>query len=263
MGQYQVLTLLIADWRSRCHVPNMANRRLRLHLKAAQARRDLSAPLTGTGCKVILFSFACLLAWGVPTFHVQSQGQTPVIFSAKEVETSFIEQTPRFRQRALTYPAELLAQSYFSEAHSAKELPHFLKFGVNVISMKNGVPQIVTKENVDAYTKGYSGWLAIMDQAIRQRGFRQVGGTFVMNVESNCKGFNDGTVSIVQSDFRIKLASGWPALVQGFEGLVVEDTIAVGTGALGDTEKMIGLGKLEAGRAEIKFGNCKVTLRRL
>jgi len=206
-----------------------------------------------------VFPLACLLAWGAPTFHAQSQGTTPATFSASEVERSFIEQAPRYRQRALAYPAELLAKSYFSEALSIKTLPR-AKAGVNVITMKDGTPQRVTKENVDAYIKGYSGLLAIIDQAIRQRGFRQVGGTFVMKVGSNCKGFNDGTVSIAQSDFRIKLVSGWPALFEGSEGIVIEDTIAIGIGAPENFEDVIGLGKVEAGRAEINFGNCKITL---
>ncbi len=81
------------------------------------------------------------------------------------------------------------------------------KAGVNVITMKDGTPQRVTKENVDAYTKCYSDLFAIISQAIPQRGFRQVGGTFVMNVGSNCEGFSDGTVSIAQRDFRIALVS--------------------------------------------------------
>ena len=70
-------------------------------------------------------------------------------------------------------------------------------------TIKDGTPQKVTKEDVDAYIKCYSDLLVIDDQVIRQRGYRQVGGTFMMNVGSNCEGFSDGTVSIEQSDFRI------------------------------------------------------------
>ncbi len=71
-----------------------------------------------------------------------------------------------------------------------------------MITIKDGTPQRVTKENVDAYIKCYSDLFSIVSQAIRQRVFRQVGGTFVMNVGSNCEGFTDGTVSIAQRDFR-------------------------------------------------------------
>jgi hypothetical protein len=241
----------------------MGERRLQPHLKSAPARRDLSVLLRET-CKGTVFPLACLLAWGAPTFQAQSQGTTPATFSASEVERSFIEQAPRYRQRALTYPAEGVAKSYFSEALAIKTLPR-VKAGANVIWGRP--PQRITKDNVDAYIRGYSGVLAIIEQAIRQRGFRQVGGTFLMNVGPNCEGFSDGTVSIAQSDFRITLARGWPAVFdrlarlggsEHFEGVVIEDTIAVG--ALGNMEEVIGLGKVKAGRAEINFGNCKVTL---
>jgi ankyrin repeat protein len=249
-------------------VATMIEHRLHAQLKAAPNRRDLSVPLRETGCKAIVFSLACLLAWGVPTFRARSQGATPVTLSASEVERSFIEQAPLYRQRALTYPAEFLAKSYFSEALTIKTLPR-AKAGVNVITLKDGTPQRVTKENVDAYIKGYSGILAIIDQSIRQRGFRQVGGTFVMNVGPSCVGFNNGAVSIAQSDFRIKLVSGWPAVFEklaqlnglaNLEGIVIEDTIAVGLP--GRMEEVVGLGKVEAGRTEINFGHCKVTLTR-
>jgi hypothetical protein len=183
----------------------------------------------------------------------------PATFSASEVERSFIQQAPLYRQRALAYPAESVAKSYFSEALTIRTLPR-AKAGVNVITVKDGTPQRVTKENVDAYMKGYSGLLAIIDQTIRQRGFRHVGGTFVMKVGSNCKGFNDGTVSIAQNDFRIKLVSGWPTPLEGFEGIVIEDTIAIGIGAPGSLEDVISLGKVKADRAEINFGDCKLTL---
>jgi hypothetical protein len=138
---------------------------------------------------------------------------------------------------------------------------------VNVITTTDGGLQRVTKENVGAYIKGYSGLLAIIEQAIRQRGFRQVGGTFVMKAGSNCEGFNGGIVSIAQSDFRIKLVSGWPAMfeklaqqgrLKQFEGIVIEDAIAVGLP--GGWENVFGLGKVEDGRIEINFSNCKVTL---
>lgn len=161
---------------------------------------------------------------------------------------------------------EALAKSYFSEALSINTLPR-AKAGANVITMKDGTPQRVTKENVDAYTKCYSDLFAIVSQAIRQRGFRQVGGTFVMNVGSNCEGFSNGAVSIVQRDFRITLATGWPAVFDRlarlggsahFEGIVIEDTIAVG--AVGIMEEVMGLGMVEASRTEINFGKCKVTL---
>lgn len=213
-----------------------------------------------------MFLLACLLASGAPELQAQSQGTTPATFSASEVEREFIEQAPRFRHRALAYPAELLIKSYFSEALSIKTLPR-AKAGGNVITLSFGTPQRVTTENVDAYIKGYSGVLAIIDRAIRQRGFRQVSGTFVMNVGSNCEGFNNGTVSIAQSDFKIKLVSGWPAIFERLaqsgglaqmEGIVIEDTIAIGVpGMMGD---VFGLGKVEVGRTEINFGNCKVTL---
>ena len=136
-----------------------------------------------------------------------------------------------------------------------------------MITIKDGTPQRVTKENVDAYIKCYSDLFSIVSQAIRQRGLRQVGGTFVMNVGSNCEGFTDGTVSIAQRDFRIALVTGWPAVFDRlariggsahFEGVVIEDTIAVG--ALGNMEEVMGLGKVEAGHVEINFGKCKVTL---
>ncbi len=136
-----------------------------------------------------------------------------------------------------------------------------------MITLSFGTPQKVTKDNVDAYIYSYLGLLSILDQAIRQRGFRKVGGTFVMNVGPSCAGFNNGTVSIAQSDFKIKLVDGWPAVFDKlaraggsahFEGVVIDDTIAVG--ALGVMEEMIGLGRVEAGRIEIRFGNCRVTL---
>jgi predicted LPLAT superfamily acyltransferase len=138
---------------------------------------------------------------------------------------------------------------------------------VKLITLSFGTPQRVTKENVDAYIKSYSGLISIIDQAIRQRGFRQVGGTFVMNVGPSCVGFNNGIVSIAQSDFKIKLVSGWPAVfgklaqlngLANLEGIVIEDTIAVGLP--GRMEEVFGLGKAEAGRTEINFGHCKVTL---
>jgi ankyrin repeat protein len=219
-------------------------------------------------CKAIVFSLACLLVWGVPAFRAQSQGTAPAIFTASEVERSWTEQAPRYRQLFLATPAELLAKNYFAMTLSMRTIPEQVKAGVNVISLfKDHTPQRITKDNVDAYMKAYSGSLAIIDQVIRQRGFRQVGGTFVMNVGPSCVGFNNGTVAIAQSDFKIKLVSGWPAVFdrlaqQGgsvhFEGVVIEDTIAVGAlGILGD---VIGLGKAETGRTEINFGKCKVTL---
>ncbi len=215
-----------------------------------------------------MFFLAGLLAWGVPTFQAQSQGTTPAILSASEVERLFTEYAPRYHQLFLTSPAELLAKNYFAQAYMIKALPHFVEGGVRFEGrFFNGTPQTVTKENVDAYTKAYSGMFAVIGQVIRQRGFRRVSGTFAMKVGSNCEGFNDGTVSITQSDFKIKLVSGWPVLFdrlaqQGgsahFEGVVIEDTIAVG--ALGNMEEVMGLGKVEAGRTEINFGNCRVTL---
>ena len=218
--------------------------------------------------KAIVFSLACLLVWGVPAFRAQSQGTAPVIFTASEVERSWTEQAPRYRQLFLATPAELLAKNYFAMTLSMRTIPHQVKAGWNVISLfKDHTPQRITKDNVDAYMKAYSGSLAIIDQVIRQRGFRQVGGTFGMNVGPSCVGFNNGTVAIAQSDFKIKLVSGWPAVFdrlaqQGgsarLEGVVIEDTIAVGAlGILGD---VIGLGKVEAGRTEINFDKCKVTL---
>ena len=88
--------------------------------------------------------------------------------------------------------------------------------------------------------------------------------------DRNCEGFTDGTVSIEQNDFRIKLVTrlakhvfeklartGGPTQ---FEGIVIEETIAVGVpGNWGD---VFGLGKVEAGRPEINFGKCRVTLTR-
>ena len=125
----------------------------------------------------------------------------------------FIEQAPLYRQHALTYPAEFLAKSYFSEARTIKTLPR-VTAGVKLITLSFGTPQRVTKENVDAYIKMLFGLISIIDQAIRQRGFRQVDGTFVMNVGPSCVGFNNGIVSIAQSDFEIKLVSGWPAVFE-------------------------------------------------
>jgi hypothetical protein len=244
----------------------MAECRLHLHLKTAPDRRDSSVLRRETGRKAIVFSLACLLAWGATTFQAQSQGTAPATLSASEVERSFIEHDRDYRQRALTLPAELVAKSYFSEALSIKTLPR-VKAGSNVIMLIFGTAQRVTKENVDAYTKGLSGLLDIISQAIRQRGVRQVGGTFIMNVGSNCEGFNNGIASIAQSDFRIKLVSGWPAMFEKlarlgglaqFEGIVIEDTIAIGLP--GDWEDVFGLGKIEAGRTEINFGKCTVTL---
>jgi ankyrin repeat protein len=215
-----------------------------------------------------VFSLVCLLAWGVPTFRAQSQGTTPAVFSANEVEKSFTEQAPRYRQLFLASPAELLVKNYFAMTLSMRTIPKQVKAGMNVISFfKDHVLQSITKDNVDAYMNVYSGALSILSQTIRQRGFRQVGGTFVMNVGPSCVGFNNGTVSITQSGFSIKLVSGWPAafgrLAQlggpaHFGGVVIEDTIAVG--APGIMEEVIGLGKVEAGRTEINFGNCRVTL---
>jgi hypothetical protein len=218
--------------------------------------------------KAIVFSLACLLACGVPAFPAQSQGTAPAIFTASEVERSWTEQAPRYRQLFLATPAELLAKNYFAMTLSMRTIPEQVKAGVNVISLfRDHTPQRITKDNVDAYMKAYSGSLAIIDQVIRQRGFRHVGGTFVMKVGPSCVGFNDGIASIAQSDFSVKLVSGWPAVFgrlaqlggpAHFGGVVIEDTIAVG--ALGNMEDVIGLGKVKAGRAEINFGNCKVTL---
>lgn len=214
-----------------------------------------------------MFPLACLLAWGAPTFPARSQDTIPATFSASEVAREFIEQAPRYRQLVLALPAERFVKSYFSQELWLKSTLPRAKAGVNVIQIMNGIPQRVTKENVDAYVKGYSDVFAINDQAIRQRGFRQVGGTFAMKVGSNCKGFSDGTVSIAQSDFSIKLVSGWPATfeklaqtgrLKQFEGIVIEDTIAIGLP--GDWEDVFGLGKVEVGRTEINFGNCRVTL---
>lgn len=239
---------------------------MRFRVNAAPGKQDLSALLREKGCRVLVFFFASFLSWGGPTSPAQSQGTPSATFSANEVNRSCIEQAPLYRQRALTYPAEALAKAYFSEALSINTLPR-AKAGVNVITMKDGTPQRVTKENVDAYTKCYSDLFALVSQAIPHRGFRQVGGTFVMNVGSNCEGFSDGTVSIAHRDFRIALVTGWPAVFDRlariggsahFEGVVIEDTIA--GGALGNMEEVMGLGKVEAGRVEINFGKCKVTL---
>ena len=246
----------------------MIEHRLHPHLKAAPDRRDLSVLLRETGCKAIVFSLACLLAWGVPAFRARSQGATPAVFSASEVEKSFTEQAPRYRQLFLASPAELLVKNYFAMTLSMRTIPKQVKAGMNVISFfEDHVPQRITKDNVDAYIDVYSGVLSILSQTIRQRGFRQVGGTFVMNVGPSCVGFNNGAVSIAQSDFKIKLVSGWPAAFdrlaqlggsEHFEGVVIEDTIAVG--ALGIMDEVMGLGKVEAGRTEINFGRCTVTL---
>ena len=155
-------------------------------------------------CIAIVFSLVCLLAWGVPTFRAQSQGTPPAIFSASEIEKSFTEQAPRYRQLFLASPAELLAKNYFAMTLSMRTIPQQVKAGMNVISFfKDHVLQRITKDNVDAYIKVYSGTLSILDQTIRQRGFRQVGGTFAMNVGPSCVGFNNGTVAIAQSDFNI------------------------------------------------------------
>jgi hypothetical protein len=243
----------------------MGERRLHLHLKTAPDRRDSSVLLCQTECRAIIFLLVCLLALAAPTLQAQSQGKAPATFSASEVERSCIEQAPLYRQRALTYPAEALAKSYFSEAYGIKTFSSRVKAGV--VMFKDGTLQRVTEDNVDSYRKCYSDLFAIVSQAIPQRGFRQVGGTFVMNVGSNCEGFTDGTVSIAQRDFRIALVTGWPAVFDRlariggsahFEGVVTEDTIAVG--ALGNMEEVMGLGKVEAGHVEINFGKCKVTL---
>jgi hypothetical protein len=268
MCRFKALALPITDRSSPCHVASMIEHRPQPYLKTAPDRLDLNVLLRETWCKAIVFSLACLLAWGGPTFRAQSQGTTPAIFSASEVEKSFTEQAPRYRQLFLANPADLLAKNYFAMTLSMRTIPQQVKAGVNAINFfKDHTPQRITKDNVDAYMKVYSGTLAILDQTIRQRGFRQVGGTFVMNIGPSCEGFNDGTVSITQSDFSVKLVSGWPAVFdrlaqQGgsvhFEGVVIEDTIAVG--ALGIMAEVIGLGKVEAGRTEINFGKCKVML---
>ena len=249
-------------------VATMTEHRLHPHLKTAPDRRDLSVLPGEIGCKAIVFFLACLLAWGVPTFQAQSQGTTPATLSASEVERLFTEYAPRYRRLFLTSPAELLAKNYFAQGYMIKALPHFVEGGVRFEGrFFNGTLQRVTKENVDAYTKAYSGMFAFIGQVIRQRGFRQVGGTFVMSVGPSCVGFNNGTVSIAQSDFGIKLVSGWPAVFEklaqlnglaNLEGIVIEDTIAVGLP--GRMDEVLGLGKVEAGRTEINFGNCRVTL---
>jgi hypothetical protein len=101
--------------------------------------------------------------------------------------------------------------------------------------------------------------LAILGGVIRQRGFRQVSRTFTMKVGPNCEGngFRDGTVSITQTDYALKLESdGWPAKL---EGLVIEDTIALGAPD-NISPDVIGRGKAEAGRVELNFDMCVVAL---
>lgn len=246
----------------------MAERGLHRHPATGADRRDFTVLLRETGRKVIVFSLACLLAWGIPAFRAGSQGKSSVTLMPSEVERSFIERAPLYHQRALAYPAPALAESYFSETYSVRELPRLIQGGVrSVITLSFGRPQRITKDNVDAYIDSYSGLLSILTQAIRQRGFRHVGGTFVMSAGPSCAGFNNGTVLITQSDFKIKLVDGWPAAFDRlaraggsahFQGVIIDDTIAVG--ALGVTEEMFGLGKVEAGRIEINFGNCRVML---
>src|SRR5271156_1618811 len=75
--------------RSPCHVASMAECRLHLHLKTAPDRRDSSVLRRETGRKAIVFSLACLLAWGATTFQAQSQGTAPATLSASAVERSF------------------------------------------------------------------------------------------------------------------------------------------------------------------------------
>jgi hypothetical protein len=269
VGRFEVLALPIADWRSSCHVAGMTGRCMHLDFQSAPDRPDLSVLLREIRYKAVVFFLASLLSWGAPAPPAYSQDTTPATFSASEVEREFIEQAPRYRQVVLALPAERLARSYFAQELWLKSALPRAKAGVNVIQIINGTPQKVTKENVDAYIKGYSDVLVINDQVIRQRGYRQVGGTFMMNVGSNCEGFSDGTVSIEQNDFRIKLVSGWPSMFEKlartgrltqFEGIVIEETIAVGLP--GDWGDVFGLGKVEAGRPEINFGKCRVTLTR-
>ena len=183
------------------------------------------------------------------------------VLTSNEVAGVFAQSAPRYLQALLKAPPVVVAQSYFSERYTIKDIHQFAKAGARVVVILNGTPHAITKENADAYIEGYSGTLALHEQAIEQRGFRQVGGNFAMKVVGpTCgqQGFADATVSIAQNQYRLTLEKGWPTQ---YEGLIIEDTIAIA--APGSYNRgVIGQGKVKADLTEINFGNCTVILRR-
>jgi hypothetical protein len=183
----------------------------------------------------------------------------PSGMSAAEVALQFAQSAPKILEIVGSAPPTYVGQSYLSVAYKINSIQHFVPQGMKFIIFFGDTSQSVTKDNADAYVKGYSDTLAIHGQAIRRRGFRKVGGDFVMKVGPNCqqKGFTDGAVSIAQADFALKFKMGW---VAQFEGVVVEDTITIGAPDH-DIPDVIGLGKIEAGGlVELNFGDCDVTL---
>jgi TPR repeat protein len=198
--------------------------------------------------------------------YARAQGGSPLAIPAaptplpeREVPGVFARIQPNVSRLAQTLSAAGLADIYFSVAYNIQGIHRFAAAGARFVVALGGAQHTITKENADAYFKGYSDVLAIIEQVIRQRGFRQVSGTFAMKVGPNCEGngFRDGTVSITQTDYALKLEiDGWPAKL---EGLIIEDMIAVGA-ADNIMPNAIGRGKAEAGRVELNFDMCVVTL---
>lgn len=200
---------------------------------------------------------------------------------ADAVAALFRREVPVTRSNLQQAPAIAVARGYLFVEYMIKSIPHFVvSLGVgHFVAMAFGRSRSVTKENADAWVKGYSDELALYRQVIKQRTWQQrlnghaawtrgplpVGGRFLMTaVGRGCRasGFTNRPVSITERHFyKVAFEHGWP---QKFEGIVVDDTIGIGA-PRNDVPDLVGSGKVVVepngrGHIELTFADCKVTL---
>jgi hypothetical protein len=183
-----------------------------------------------------------------------NEGPLPSDMVLKEFALS----VPHYHETLSQAPVPLLAGSYLINAARLKAVDDFrlqLASAPNLVVEVSGIPQTITKENAEAYLKGYADVLVMQGEEIQRLGFRQVGGTFAAapSPAPRCQrywGFVEGNrVLIAQHDFKLTLENGSPSRL---EGVIIDDMIFVALSP--DRQgRTIGLGKAEAGTIEFDF----------
>lgn len=102
--------------------------------------------------------------------------------------------------------------------------------GLTIRTSVDGKPQTIDKSNYQTFVSGYEERLRIYSQAISQRGFAQIGGTYAMAVGAACKqlaGLENGAAVIKQDGFQFQWETGIYQGKVALRGVVVESGIAV------------------------------------
>jgi hypothetical protein len=160
--------------------------------------------------------------------------------------------------RAMAAPPAALAQGYLAVAYTLLSIK-VAQAGGRVVTSLDGKPETITKDNADAYAKSYGDRLAIYGQAIRSRGFANVGGRYAMSASPACQGIGlaDRTVTIEQTGYELKLDTGWGVKN---DGVAVENAI-VFQHALEPDVSLVGTAA--GGAIELRAGACSLTLKPL